>query len=259
MPAPSASLTSNKYMHTPTLYTILMTPERLQTIKHSLDRRQPDLTVVMEGVSKPHNLAAVARTLEAVGGMQVHAISELKSMRLSQMSAAGIRKWISVNKHTDTHTCLHQLKQQGYQIIATTLGASSKDYREADYTQPTAILVGEELEGISQQATELADTCIRIPIVGLVQSLNVSVASALILYEAYRQRETAGLYQQTRLDKATYKKLLFEACHPDVANYCRQKKLPYPAIDDNAEILTPVADSQTHSNDEYCDWIKKQQ
>jgi tRNA (guanosine-2'-O-)-methyltransferase len=234
-----------------------MTPERLATIKQSLERRQPDLTVIMEGVRKPHNLAAVARTLEAVGGLDIHAITDLTSIRLSQMAAGGIRRWISVSKHATTEQGLSSLKASGHQIIATTLSPESLDYREIDYTKPTAILVGEELEGISDEAVQLADKKIIIPIVGMVQSLNVSVASALVLYEAYRQRDATGMYDKRSLDDETYFRLLFEACHPKVANYCRNKNIPYPAIDEDAEILEPIADSKTYSEDDFSEWIRK--
>jgi tRNA (guanosine-2'-O-)-methyltransferase len=234
-----------------------MTPERLAIIKASLNSRQTGLTVVMENVRKPHNLAAVARTLEAVGGLEIHVITELTSLRLTQMSAGGIKKWIKVNKHSNTDQGLAYLKQQGFQIVATTLCENTKDYREIDYTKPTAILVGEELEGISEQAKQMADENISIPMAGMVQSLNVSVASALVLYEAYHQRMTAGLYDRCSLDKETYLRLLFEACHPKIANYCRQKKLPYPAIDEDAEILESVPGNSANSDENFMEWVKK--
>jgi len=213
-----------------------MTPERLAIIKASLDRRQTDLTVMMENVRKPHNLAAVARTLEAVGGLEIHAITELTSIRLTQMSAGGTKKWIKVTKHPSTEQGLMHLKRQGFQIIATSLCENSKDYREVDYTRPTAILVGEELEGISEQALQLADENISIPMTGMVQSLNVSVASALVL---------------------TYMTLLFEACHPKIANCCQQKRIPYPAIDDDAQILEPMLGSLANSDNNFSEWIKE--
>ncbi len=232
-----------------------MTPERLATIKASLDRRQTDLTVVMENVRKPHNLAAVARTLEAVGGLDIHAITELTSIRLTQMSAGGTKKWIRVHKHPSTEQGLNFLKQQGFQIIATSLGENSKDYREIDYTRPTAILVGEELEGISEQAIQMADENISIPMIGMVQSLNVSVASALVLYEAYHQRMAAGMYERRSLDKEIYMTLLFEACHPKIANRCQQKRIPYPAIDEDANILEPVLGSYGGLDEGFVEWI----
>ncbi len=234
-----------------------MTPERLAIIKKSLDMRQTDLTVVMENVRKPHNLAAVARTLEAVGGLEIHAITELTSIRLTQMSAGGSKKWIKVNKHPSTEQGLNHLKQQGFQIVATSLGENSKDYRELDYTIPTAILVGEELEGISEQAIQMADENISIPMIGMVQSLNVSVASALVLYEAYHQRMAAGSYDSRSLDDDTYMTLLFEACHPKIANCCQQKRIPYPAIDEDAQILEPLIGSLANSDDSFAEWIKK--
>lgn len=234
-----------------------MTPERLAIIKKSLAMRQTDLTVVMENVRKPHNLAAVARTLEAVGGLEIHAITELTSIRLTQMSASGTKKWIKVNKHATTEQALTHLKHQGFQLVATSLGENSKDYREIDYTRPTAILVGEELEGISEQAIQMADENISIPMIGMVQSLNVSVASALVLYQAYHQRMAAGAYDRRSLDDETYMRLLFEACHPKIANCCLQKRLPYPAIDADAQILEPLLGSDVTSDESFADWINK--
>lgn len=234
-----------------------MTPERLAIIKKSLAMRQTDLTVVMENVRKPHNLAAVAHTLEAVGGLEIHAITELTSIRLTQMSAGGTKKWIKVNKHPSTEQGLTHLKQQGFQLVATSLGEDSKDYREIDYTRPTAILVGEELEGISEQAIQMADENISIPMIGMVQSLNVSVASALVLYQAYHQRMAAGAYDRRSLDDETYMRLLFEACHPKIANCCLQKRLPYPAIDADAQILEPLLGSDVTSDESFADWINK--
>jgi len=233
-----------------------MTPERLETVKKSLDRRQPDLTVIMENVVKPHNLAAVARTLEAIGGMRIHAITSRSSIRLSQMSAGGVRKWIPVIKHRSTAEGLGNLKKQGFNIIATTLSEKSRDFREIDYTRPSAILVGEELEGITDEAIALADEHVNIPMIGMVQSLNVSVATALVLYETFRQREAAGMYDSCRLDRQTWLRLLFEACHPQVARYCRQKNIPYPVIDDNAEILEPVSGSTTYTDDDLRSWLR---
>ncbi|MCW9005025.1 MAG: tRNA (guanosine(18)-2'-O)-methyltransferase TrmH, partial [Gammaproteobacteria bacterium] len=216
-----------------------MTPERLQAIITSLNQRQPDLTVIMENVIKPHNLAAVARTSDAVGALDIHAITPRRSIKLTQMSAGGIKKWITVNTHIDTATGITHLKQQGFQIVATRLSETAKDYREIDYTKPTAILVGEELEGISEQALMLSDEHVTIPMAGLVQSLNVSVASALLLYEAYRQRDAAGMYDERRINDELYQRLLFEWCHPIVTRYCKQKKIPYPEINQQAEIIEP--------------------
>ncbi len=234
-----------------------MNPQRLDTIIRSLRQRQPDLTIMMENVTKPHNLAAVARTADAVGLLDIHAVTERKSIKLTSMSASGVKKWISVHTHPDTASGIQSLKQQGMQIVTTCLNPEAVDFREVDYTRPTAIIMGTELEGTSQTAIEMSDSYVYIPMAGLVQSLNVSVASALILYEAYRQRMDAGMYQQRRLDDTRYFKLLFEWCHPRIARYCQQKNLAYPEINEQAEILEPLADSTTHSDDSFVDWINK--
>ena len=234
-----------------------MTPDRLQTIITSLNRRQPDLTVIMENVLKPHNLAAVTRSADAVGCLDVHAITQRKSITLSQMSAGGVRKWIQLHLHKNTGDCVQQMKARGMQVITTCIADDSKDFREIDYTRPTAILVGTELEGVSEQAVALADEHITIPMFGLVQSLNVSVATALVLYEAQRQRQQAGMYDHRRLADDEYKRLLFEWCHPQVMKYCKAKKIPYPSINDEAEIIEPLADSTTFSNESFTEWLRK--
>ncbi len=236
-----------------------MTPERLETILACLNQRQPDLTVIMENVVKPHNLAAVARTADAVGVHEIHAITERTSLRLTQMAAGGVKKYVSIMKHAATDEGIGYLKDRGFQVVATHLSDNAKDYREIDYTQPTAVLVGTELEGISEQALELADECITIPMCGLVQSLNVSVAAALILYEAYHQKVRVGHYAKRRLDEETFFKYLFEWCHPQVARYCKQKHIPYPKINEQAELLEPVADSTTYTDDGFIDWLRKKE
>ncbi len=234
-----------------------MNPQRLEAIINSLNQRQPDLTVMMENVTKPHNLAAVARTSDAIGLLDIHAITDRKSIRLTSMSASGVKKWVTVHTHPSTRTGIEHLRQQGMQIISTCLDPDAVDYRKIDYTLPSAIIMGTELEGTSREAIDLSDRHVFIPMAGLVQSLNVSVASALLLYEAYRQRMDAGMYDKRQLDDERYFKLLFEWCHPKVARYCQQKNIPYPRINEQAEILEPLADSSTHSEQSYSEWMKE--
>ena len=98
-------------------------------------------------------------------------------------------------------------------------------------------MLGAELKGLSPEGMELADEHIRIPIVGMVHSLNVSVAAAIILFEAQRQRQLAGFYDENRLDEKTYRCTLFEWLHPEVAAYCRNKSHTYPDLDERGEIV----------------------
>lgn len=214
-----------------------MTPERLQRMQAMLDKRQPDLTVCMEGVHKPHNLAAVVRTADAVGVSDVHAVWKNERMRLSAGSAAGSQNWVQVHNYSHTKDAIAELKKQNMQVLVTNLSDTAVDFREIDYTKPTAIILGQEKFGATEEALELADQDIVIPMVGMVQSLNVSVANALVLYEAQRQREIAGLYNQPRISDERRQRTLFEGGHPIYAEACKRKGLPYPAIDEEGEIV----------------------
>tara|TARA_R110000803_G_scaffold113618_5_gene182045 strand:+ start:28787 stop:29464 length:678 start_codon:yes stop_codon:yes gene_type:complete len=202
-----------------------------------LDQRQPDLTVCMEGVHKTHNLAAVVRTADAVGVSDVHAVWKNETMRLSGGSAAGSQNWIDVHDYSKTEDAIDELKQQGMQVLVTNLSDTAVDFREIDYTKPTAIILGQEKFGASEKALEMADQDIVIPMVGMVQSLNVSVACSVVLYEAQRQRQAAGLYQQARISHARRQRILFEGGHPIFAKACQRKGLPYPEIDEAGQIV----------------------
>lgn len=216
-----------------------MTPARLARLKRFFKNRQTDLTVCLEHVHKTHNLSAIVRTADAVGVHNVHAIMALDNPLRSGLktgTARGTQNWVNVHKHDHLDDALACFKQQGMQLVATHLSSTSVDFREVDYTKPTAILVGQEKYGISENALAAADQHIVIPMVGMVQSLNVSVAAALILYEAQAQREKAGLYGACTLDTAEQQRLLFERGYPVFAELCRQKRLPYPQINELGEI-----------------------
>ncbi|RIH83977.1 tRNA (guanosine(18)-2'-O)-methyltransferase [Calidithermus roseus] len=194
---------------------MLVTPEREHKLRTVLSRRQPDLTVLMEQVNKPHNLSAILRTCDAVGVLEVHAIPPQKGLPVLEEAEAGkIRtyndtsgsaaKWVGLRVHPDVPSAFAYLKGQGFRIYATRLSEQATDYRAVDYTQPTCILLGAEKWGVSEEAAALADGHIVIPMLGMVQSLNVSVAAAVILFEAQRQRLEAGLYERPRLSPQQY-------------------------------------------------------
>jgi tRNA (guanosine-2'-O-)-methyltransferase len=214
-----------------------MTPDRLQRINSMLDQRQPDLTICMEGVHKTHNLAAVVRTADAVGVSDVHAVWKNETMRISGGSAAGSQNWIEVHNYNRTEDAITELKKQGMQVLVTNLSATAVDFREIDYTKPTAIILGQEKFGASAKALEMADQDIVIPMVGMVQSLNVSVACSVVLYEAQRQRQAAGLYQHPRISQQRRQRILFEGGHPIFATACQRKGLAYPEIDEAGQIV----------------------
>jgi tRNA (guanosine-2'-O-)-methyltransferase len=216
-----------------------MSPERYARICEMLATRQPDLTVCLEQVHKPHNVSAIIRTADAVGVHQVHAVWPTTRMRTLVSSAAGSNSWVSVKTHPTIGDAVGHLKAQGMQILATNLSARAVDFREVDYTRPTCVLLGQEKNGITEEALALADQDIVIPMIGMVQSLNVSVASALILYEAQRQRQNAGLYRRdnSMLDEEEQQRLLFEGGYPVLANVAKRKGLPRPQIDEQGQVV----------------------
>jgi tRNA (guanosine-2'-O-)-methyltransferase len=215
-----------------------MSPERFKRITDMLNRRQTDLTICLEKIHKPHNLAAIVRTADAVGVHDVHAIWSTDSPRMARGPAAGSHSWVGVNRHNNISDAVAMMRSQGMQILATNLSDTAVDYREIDYTKPTAFLVGEEKSGISDEALALADQHVLVPMVGMVQSLNVSIASALLLYEAMRQRESAGMYNgPSKIEKKERDRIFFEGGHPIFAKACVQKGLPYPQIDEHGEII----------------------
>ncbi len=216
-----------------------MTPERLERINAMLNHRQPDLSVCMEGVHKTHNLAAVVRTCDAIGVSDVHAVWKNEEMQVLGGSAAGSQNWVNVNNYSKTEDAIVALKQQGMQVLVTNLSDTAVDFREIDYTKPTAIILGQEKFGTSEKALELADQDIVIPMVGMVQSLNVSVACSVVLYEAQRQRDLAGMYNTPTISEAVRQKILFEGGHPIFAEACQRKGLPYPQVNTEGQIEAP--------------------
>ena len=153
------------------------------------------------------------------------------------MISGGSGRWVSVALHDDTAAAVSHLRKRGFSIVAAHPSESARDYRRLDYTRKLAVLLGAELHGISDPAKYLVDDFVSIPMEGMVASLNVSVAAALILYEARRQREAARMYDESRLPPEVYEKTLFEWAHPGLARRCRDRGLPYPALSDDGELL----------------------
>ncbi|MEM8603528.1 MAG: tRNA (guanosine(18)-2'-O)-methyltransferase TrmH [Cyanobacteria bacterium P01_H01_bin.121] len=216
-----------------------MLPRRFAKIQQVLRQRQPDLTVLLENVHKPHNLSAILRTCDAVGILDVHAVTPEQTVPTFNSTAQGSQKWITLHAHPSITTAIQQLQSQNFQVCAAHLSETAVDYRAIDYCQPTAILLGTEKWGVSPATIELVDRHIIIPMFGMVQSLNVSVANAVILFEAQRQRLEAGYYQHPRLATSQYQQKLFEWSYPALAAQYQAKQQPYPKLDETGNILTP--------------------
>lgn len=217
-----------------------MTPERWVRLHEVLDRRQPDLTVLLENVHKPRNFHAIVRTADAVGVVQAYATTPLGPLRRHSFVAAGSDRWVGIETFATTEEGVAAVRAARFRLVAAHLTDGARDFRELDYTGPTALLLGQEKFGLTPEAEAAADDFVRIPMLGMVSSLNVSVAAGLVLFEAQRQRQAAGLYDQPRLDQATRRRLLFEWAYPELADYFRRRARPYPALSADGELAESV-------------------
>lgn len=204
-----------------------------------LRRRQPDLTVVAESVHKPHNLSAIIRSCDAVGIGLIHANDPTGGVPTFNETSAGANKWVDLRLHESTVEAIFELRQQGMQILAAHLSEGAVDFREADYTRPTAILLGNEVKGVSAQAAARADRHVIIPMLGMVTSLNVSVAAAVILFEAQRQRLLAGMYDRPRLSERELNDQAFRWLYPREAELLEARGETFPALGDDGTYPVP--------------------
>lgn len=206
-------------------------------MRAALQRRQPDLRVLLDQVHKPHNLSAILRTCDAVGVFQAHTVWPRGVPAVHRHSSAGVGKWVNVIAHPDADSAVQALRAEGLRVYAAHPVAGAVDYRQVDYTVPCAVLMGAELAGVSEAAARLADGLIALPMLGLGASVNVSVAMAVILYEAQRQRLAKGMYDRPRLAPETLRRTLFEWLQPRIARRCREQGLPYPELDEEGHLM----------------------
>jgi tRNA (guanosine-2'-O-)-methyltransferase len=186
----------------------MATDRRIDRITSVLAHRQPDLRVVLEGVTIAHNASAVIRTCDAAGILYLDLISPNPELVVfNEAITTRTDKWLEIGVHASATEFLSGLKVKGFAIVVTRLSAEAVLYTSLDYTRPMALVFGSESDGISDEVLALADHVIRIPMVGMVQSLNLSVSVAVVLYEAFRQREAAGIFAKPRLAPAELEEL----------------------------------------------------
>ncbi len=176
-----------------------MTPERHARIAEVVQNRQGNLTVVLENVHDPHNIGAVLRSCESVGLVEIFVLYSEPHLReerlaLGKKTSAGARKWVDVHFYTDTEACFAHVRSKYDRVWGTHLGEEAVDLYALDLTQSVALVFGNEHEGLSKQVLAHCDGNFVIPQMGFVRSLNISVACAVSLYEALRQRRAAGYY-----------------------------------------------------------------
>jgi len=214
-------------------------PRRFERLRTVLNQRMADLSVLVEHVENPHHLSAILRRCDAVGVLEAHAVSFSGRPRTFNSTAQGSQRWVPLRDHATIASAVHHLKDRGFKLYGTNLGVDARDYRDCDFTGPSAFVLGAEKGGRTGEAAGLMDQAVFIPVRGMVQSLNVSVATATLLFEALRQRQAAGLapHNGEGIPEEQYGDLLFEWAYPQVAAWCREQGRSYPALSGDGEIL----------------------
>lgn len=187
----------------------MTTTRRIEKMIQVLKNRQPDLTVVCENIHDPHNVGAIFRSCEAVGIEEVGLLYTNEIFpEIGSNASASAKKWLEMRFFKDSSELQQHLKERGFTIYATHLDPQAKSIFEVNWTQPAAIIMGNEHLGVSEDILKIADSTIYIPMLGMIQSLNVSVATAVILYEACRQRMEAEMYPHPHRDPEQLSALL---------------------------------------------------
>lgn len=189
-----------------------MTPERRQKLISVLSKRQNDITVVLENVFDPHNISAVMRTCDAVGVQDIYILNTKipPHKKWGPKSSSSAAKWLTIHQYDNAEECFSSLRKRYSTILTTHLSSDAVSLHAIDFTKSIALVFGNEHEGVSEEIRKLADGNFVIPQVGIIRSLNISVACAVTLYEAFRQKIQAGHYNQSKLDDVRMKSLLEE-------------------------------------------------
>ena len=187
----------------------IMTPQRYQRLTSVLNHRQPDLTVVLENVFDPHNVSAVMRTCDAVGIQDVYILNNRipPHKKWGYRSSSTAAEWLSVHQFTDAESCFEEVRKKYTKIYTSHLDENSADVYHMDFTGSMALVFGNETFGVSEEIRKFSDGDFIIPQVGIIKSLNISVACAVTLYEAFRQKIEKGHYGESRLPETDMGKL----------------------------------------------------
>jgi tRNA (guanosine-2'-O-)-methyltransferase len=187
-----------------------MTPERREKLQTVLSKRQNDITIVLENVFDPHNISAVMRTCDAVGVQELYVLNTKipRHKKWGAKSSSSAAKWLTVYQFENAEECFSELRKKYSKILTTHLSSDALNLYEIDLTQPVALVFGNEHSGVSEEIRNLADGNFIIPQAGIIRSLNISVACAVTLYEAYRQKTLAGHYDKAKLNGEVLKDLM---------------------------------------------------
>lgn len=190
-----------------------LTDGRKARLKSVLANRQHDLTLVLNNIHDPHNVSAILRSCDAFGVFGVHLYyTKEKFPSLANSSSGSAKKWVELTRHREAGVMVEGLRAQGMQIVGTGFSPAARPVTDIDFTRPTAVILGNEHRGMDPDVKAHVPDEIYIPMFGMVQSLNVSVAAAVILFEAMRQRRAAGMYGQSSLDADRFEEIYAEWC-----------------------------------------------
>lgn len=187
-----------------------MTPQRREKLISVLNKRQDDITIVLENVFDPHNISAVMRTCDAVGIQEVYILNTKipRHKKWGARSSSSAAKWLTIHQFEDAEECFSSLRKKYSAILTTNLSGDAISLHSIDFTKSLALVFGNEHEGVSPEIRQMGDGDFLIPQVGIIQSLNISVACAVTLYEAFRQKNMAGHYNRKKLDDVSFEGLL---------------------------------------------------
>ena len=197
----------------------MLNDKRIERIEAVLAKKQPTLQVFLDNVDSSQNLSAIIRSCDATGVLNFYYSNEVdKDVKIHKTITQGSHHWL-YRERVDLANKVDFLKEkqkEGFQVVVTHLSEKSVSYRKVDYTEKTVIVMGNEKDGISDEVLEVADEVVVIPMQGMAQSLNVSVATALILYEAERQLDGASRYDRPQLSLERIEEIKFEWVHRDL-------------------------------------------
>ncbi len=181
-----------------------MTPERYNRLSSVINNRQPDLTVILENVFDPHNVSAVMRTCDAVGIQEVYILNDkiAPQKKWGYRSSSTASEWLTVHQFTDIVQCFTEVKKKYEKVYSTHFTNEANDVFDLNLTESIALVFGNETLGVSDEVLRYSDGNFVVPQVGIIKSLNISVACAITLYEAFRQKRQRGQYRSPRLDAA---------------------------------------------------------
>lgn len=196
-------------------YIEFATEERIIKVNNLLSKRKDDVTVVFENILDPHNIAACLRSCDATGVLDAHIVYSPRFKKLIKIlkteglgSSATAKKWINIYFYTDIKLCYQKLREKGFTILTTKINTESKSIYDIDFNQKIALVFGNERNGLSDEAYDNSDGNFLIPQVGMVESLNISVACAVSLYEAHRQKRAVGGFEKMTISEESYYKTM---------------------------------------------------